>query len=88
MGFNLNYIKTSKAFWNGVYAKNSDSAILAPGISLTIGTKGFTYGFRISKQFVTSVVFGDNALDQTVTSWTLNLSVRKILDYTIPFLYY
>ena len=88
LGFNLNYIKTSKAFWNGNYAKNSDSSIIAPGLSLIFNTKSFTYGLKLSKEFVTSLAFGDNALEQRIDSWTLNLSIRKILDYTIPFLYY
>ena len=89
IGLNINYIKTSKAYWNEVYAKNSDSEIIAPGISFTFNSKKkSSYGFKLSKEIVKNISFGDNALDQRVNSWTITLSIRKVLDYTIPFLYY
>ena len=90
LGGNLMVRNTSEAYWNGIEAPNSKSTIVIPGIS-GLWSLGFaTLSVSLQKPIFIdgSVSGGEGDLKEKTDIWQVSLSMRKILDYTIPWLYW
>jgi len=90
LGGNLMVRNTSEAYWNGIEAPNSKSTIVIPGISGL-----WSLGFAILSVNLQKPIFIDGSvsgaegdLKENTDIWQVSLSMRKILDYTIPWLYW
>ena len=81
---------TNKAYWNGIAAPNSESVLLIPGVGILWNFKFATVMLNLQKPtFMKGSAAGTTAyLNENTEVWQLSLSMRKILDYTIPWLYW
>jgi len=82
--------KTNKAYWNGIVAPNSESTLLIPGVGILWNLKFGTIMLNLQKPiFLKGSLSGTDAyLDEETAAWQVSLTIRKILDYTIPWLYW
>jgi hypothetical protein len=90
IGGNIMFRNTSEAYWNGIEAPNSKSTIVIPGIA-GLWSLGFaTLSVNLQKPIFIegSVSGGEGSLKERTDTWQVSLSMRKILDYTIPWLYW
>tara|TARA_B100000315_G_C14258444_1_gene443009 strand:- start:28 stop:651 length:624 start_codon:yes stop_codon:yes gene_type:complete len=87
---NLMIRNTSKAYWNGFVAPNSESSLLIPGAGILWNLKFATIMLNLQKPiFLKGSSSGTEAyLDEKTDAWQVSLSFRKILDYYIPWLYW
>ena len=90
MGGSFMVRNTNKAYWNGKESPNSESSLLIPGIGLLWNLKFATIMLNLQKPiFLKGSFAGTEAyLDEETDAWQASLSMRKILDYTIPWLYW
>ena len=81
---------TNKAYWNGIASPNSESSLLIPGVGLIWNLKFLTVMLNLQKPtFLKGSFVGTEAsLNEETDAWQISLSMRKILDYTIPWLYW
>ena len=90
-GLNIVVSHENEAFWNGVPAPNSKSIIITPAMSLFWSTDfaNLSLGFQFPI-FLSGVMSesGETDLNQEANAFQISLSMRKILDYTIPWLYW
>jgi len=81
---------TNKAYWNGIVSPNSESSLLIPGAGLLWNLEFATIMLNLQKPiFLKGSFAGTEAyLDEETNAWQVSLGMRKILDYTIPWLYW
>ena len=90
IGGNIMFRNTSESSWKGIDAPNSKSTIVIPGIS-GLWSLGFaTLSVNLQKPIFIdgSVSGGEGDLKEKTDTWQVSLSMRKILEYTIPWLYW
>ena len=89
-GVSLMIRNTTKAFWNDIAAPNSESSLLIPGAGLLWNLEFATIMLNLQKPiFLKGSFAGTEAyLDEEANAWQVSLGMRKILDYTIPWLYW
>ena len=81
--------RTEKAYWNGEVAPNSESTLLIPGVGMSWNMKFAAIMLNIQKPiFLQGSVSGGAYLDEETDVWQISMSMRKILDYYIPWLYW
>ena len=81
----------SEAFWNGNPAPNSENTIMTPGIGFFFSSNFATLTLNIQKPYyLNSAISEEGGTDyhEEAHVWQVSLSMRKILDYTIPWLYW
>ena len=90
MGASLMFRHTSEGFWNGEAAPNSESLLVTPGMGLLLNTKVGVVALNLQKPFfIDGGVSGENSASQEETDvWQMSVSFRRILDYSIPWLYW
>jgi hypothetical protein len=90
MGASLMFRHTSEGFWNDVPAPNSESLLVTPGVGLLLNTKVGVLALNLQKPFfINGGVSGENSASQEDTNvWQISVSFRRILDYSIPWLYW
>ena len=90
MGASLMFRHTSEGFWNDVPAPNSESLLVTPGVGLLLNTKVGVLALNLQKPFfINGGVSGENSASQEDTNvWQMSVSFRRILDYSIPWLYW
>ena len=89
-GASLMFRHTSEGFWNGEVAPNSESLLVTPGMGLLLNTKVGVIALNLQKPFfIDGGVSGENSASQEDTDvWQMSVSFRRILDYSIPWLYW
>jgi len=90
VGGNLMIRNTSEAYWNGIETPNSKSTLVIPGIggiwSLGIGTLSVNLQKPV---FIDGAFSGsDGGSNEKTNTWQVSISVRRILDYYISWLYW
>ena len=90
MGTSLIFRRTYQAYWNDIPAPNSKSILVTPGIGFLWNTKIGVLALNIQKPyFVDGSASGENTASQETTDvWQVSVSARRILDYSIPWLYW
>ena len=90
LGGSLMIRNTTKAYWNGIVAPNSESSLLIPGAGILWNLKFATVMLNVQKPvFLKGSSSGTEAyLNEETKAWQISLSMRKILDYYIPWLYW
>ena len=81
---------TSEAYWNGIEAPNSKSTIVIPGIG-GLWSLGFaTFSINVQKPIFIEGAFsgGDGDSNEKTDTWQISIGMRRILDYSIPWLYW
>ena len=90
IGGNLMIRNTSEANWNGIAAPNSKSTLIIPGIG-AIWNIGFaTLSVNLQNPIFIEGAFsgGDGGANEQTDTWQVSIGIRKILDYSIPWLYW
>jgi len=89
-GASLMFRHTSEGFWNGKPAPNSESLLVTPGVGLLLNTKVGVVALNLQRPFfIDGGVSGENSASQEDTNvWQMSVSFRRILDYSIPWLYW
>ena len=90
IGGNLMIRNTSEAYWNGIAAPNSISTLIIPGIG-TLWSLGFaTLSVNLQYPIFIDGAFagGDGDANENIDTWQVSIGMRRILDYTIPWLYW
>ena len=91
LSFGLSIQNSSLAYWNGIEAPNTQSTILIPTIGMLWSTKIATLALNLQKpMFINGSIpaLGSEVSDHSADTWQLSFSIRKVLDYTIPWLYW
>ena len=90
MGASLMFRRTYEGFWNGEPAPNSESLLVTPGVGLLLNAKVGVLALNIQKPyFIDGSASGGNSASQEKTDvWQMSVSFRRILDYSIPWLYW
>ncbi len=90
LGGSLMIRNTDKAYWNGKEAPNSESSLLIPGAGILWKLKFATVMLNLQRPvFLKGSLSGTEAyLNEETVAWQVSLSIRKILDYYIPWLYW
>jgi hypothetical protein len=90
MGTSLMFRHTSQGYWNNNPAPNSKSLLVTSGIGFLWNTKIGALALNIQKPyFVDGSASGeDTSSDETTDVWQVSVSIRRILDYSIPWLYW
>ncbi len=81
---------TSQGYWNGIEAPNSESTIVTPSIGFLWNSDFGVLALNIQRpKFISGTMSGNEGSDQEETDvWQTSISFRKILDYSIPWLYW
>jgi len=90
IGGNIMFRNTSEAYWNGIKAPNSKSTIVIPGIG-GLWSLGFaTLSVNLQRPiFIDGSASGsEEGLKEETDIWQISIGMRRILDYTIPWLYW
>tara|TARA_B110000495_G_scaffold163390_1_gene148636 strand:+ start:22 stop:993 length:972 start_codon:yes stop_codon:yes gene_type:complete len=90
-GASLMFRRTYEGFWNGEPAPNSESLLVTPGVGLLLNAKIGVVALNLQRPFFIDggVSGGGNSASQEETSvWQISVSFRRILDYSIPWLYW
>ena len=90
IGANMMVRNTSEAYWNGIEAPNSISTLIIPGIG-GLWSLGFaTLSVNVQKPIFIDGAFsgGDGDSNENTDTWQVSIGMRRILDYTIPWLYW
>ena len=84
----VQYKYSTAAEWNGEKAKNSESAMLVPGLGFIWTKNSLGYSLNmLFPQLLTGDLAGiESQTEQEVTAVQISLGVRKTFDYIIPFL--
>jgi len=79
---------TTKAYWNGKEAPNSQAVIFTAGGGGVWGLKSGTLGVNISKPIFLVGAFSsiEGQQKQRVKTWQISFGFRKLFDFNIPFL--
>ena len=90
MGASLMFRHTSEGYWNDIPAPNSRSLLATPGIGFLWNTKMGALALNMQKPyFIDGGASGEDTASQEKTDvWQVSVSVRRILDYSIPWLYW
>ena len=90
LGGSLMIRNTDKGYWNGKDAPNSESSLLIPGAGILWNLKFATVMLNVQKPvFLKGSSSGTEAsLNEETNAWQISFSMRKILDYYIPWLYW
>ena len=81
----------NEAFWDGVPAPNSESTIIVPGMSFFWNTDFANLSLGVQLPFFLNLVMsesGETDLNQEANALQISFGMRKILDYSIPWLYW
>ena len=81
----------AEAFWNGNPAPNSENTIITPGVGFFFSSDFATLTLNIQKPYyLNSAISEEGGTDyhEEAHVWQVSLSMRKILDYSIPWLYW
>ena len=90
-GLNLVISHEDEAFWNDVPAPNSENIIITPAISLFLNTNFANVSLGMQVPIFLNVVMsesGETDLNSEAKAFQISLSIRKVLDYSIPWLYW
>ena len=90
IGGNIMVRNTSEAYWNGIEAPNSISTIIIPGVG-ALWSLGFaTLSVNMQKPIFIDGAFsgGDGDSNERTDTWQISIGMRRILNYTIPWLYW
>ena len=90
-GLNIVFSHENEAFWNDVPAPNSESIIITPAMSLFWNTNFANISFGMQLPIFLNVVMsesGETDLNSEAKAFQISLSMRKVLDYSIPWLYW
>ncbi len=90
MGASLMFRRTYEGFWNDESAPNSESLLVTPGVGLLLNAKVGVVALNLQKPFfINGGVSGGDLVSQEETDvWQMSVSFRRILDYSIPWLYW
>jgi hypothetical protein len=87
MGASLMFRHTSEGFWNDEPAPNSESLLVTPGVGLLLNAKIGVLALNLQKPyFINGSASGEST--ETTDVWQMSVSFRRILDYSIPWLYW
>ena len=90
LGIMSDFRYTSKAYWNGVVAPNSESAILSIGVGGLWKLGSGVFGVNIQKPYFIKGAFAslesEQEQKQRVSAMQASISYRKMFDYTVPWL--
>ena len=90
MGIISDFRYTSKAYWNGVAAPNSETTILNTGGGGLWKLGSGVFGINIQKPYFIKGGFSslesEKKQKQKVSAIQVSISYRKMFDYTIPWL--
>ena len=90
-GLNLVISHENETSWNGIPTQNSESTVITPGIGWFWSSNFAILSLNIQYPIFLNVIMsesGDKDLNQEAHALQISLSIRKILDYTIPWLYW
>ena len=90
IGGNVMIRNTSEAYWNDISAPNSKSTLIIPGIG-TLWSLGFaTLSVNLQYPIFIEGAFsgGDGDSNENVDIWQISIGMRRMLDYSIPWLYW
>jgi hypothetical protein len=90
VGGNLSFRNTNQAYWNDKSAPNSKSLVITPGLAFIWNMDAGAVALNIQKPtFISGSMSGNDESSQEETEVIqISISVRKILDYSIPWLYW
>ena len=81
---------TSESFWNDIVAPNSKSTLFIPGVGV-LWSLGFgTLSVNLQNPIFIDGAFsgGDGDSNEKTNTLQISIGMRRILDYTIPWLYW
>lgn len=83
---NFRVQNATPAFWNGHEAPNSKGTELSYGLGYIKNSDVGTFGVMLQKPVYVSggLASDEGGIDQSSNTWTLAVSYRKILSYTLP----
>ena len=88
---NIVFSQEKEAFWNGEAAPNSKSITITPGIGFFFDSDFASISLNIQKPYYLNSALSEDIgtdHDEEAHTWQVSISIRKILDYTIPWLYW
>ena len=87
---NIIFSHEDQAYWDKIKIPNSEIDIITPGIGFFWGKKSLAYSLNIQYPIYLTAIMSENAKNLNAESDALqiSLSIRKILDYRIPWLYW
>ena len=90
IGGNVMIRNTAEAYWNGYPAPNSKSTMVIPGVSILWPVGFATLSVNLQNPIFIDGAFsgGDGDSNEKTDTWQVSLGIRRILDYTIPWLYW
>lgn len=88
IGASLMVRQTSKGYWNGDVAPNSESTLVIPGVGFLWNLSIGTLAVNLQKPYFLDGSFTgtEGQAKETTDVYQISVSVRKVLDYSIPFL--
>jgi hypothetical protein len=80
--------QTTKGYWNGEVAPNSESTLIIPGLGFLWNLKFGTLAVNLQKPYFIDGSFTgtEGQAKETTDVYQISVSLRKVLDYSIPFL--
>ena len=90
-GLSILILHENEAFWDDIPAPNSESTIITPSMSLFWNSNFANLSLGIQFPFFLNPVMsesGESELNAEAKAFQISLSMRKVLDYSIPWLYW
>ena len=90
LGFNFSTVFTTNAYWNDHIAPNSKSIAINPGLTYIINSDYGPISINLNMPFFIDGSFKSNEGDikQSINTIQCSIGYRRLLDYTIPWLYW
>ncbi len=89
IGGNIMIRNTTESSWNGYIAPNSKSTMVIPGVGVI-----WNLGFAAISVNLQNPIFidgafsgGDGSSNEKTETWQVSIGIRRMLNYTIPWLY-
>lgn len=90
-GLSILILHENEAFWDDIPSPNSESIIITPSMSLFWNSNFANLSLGIQLPFFLNPVMsesGESNLNAEAKAFQISLSMRKVLDYSIPWLYW
>ena len=90
IGGNIMIRNTTEANWNGYIAPNSKSAMVIPGVSFLWNLDFAAMSVSLQNPIFIDGTFsgGDGNSNEKTNVWQVSIGIRRMLNYTIPWLYW
>ena len=81
---------TAEASWYGYTAPNSKSTLLIPGVGVLwpLGFATLSVNLQYPKFIKGAFSGSDGDANENTDTWQVSIGIRRILNYTIPWLYW